>query len=720
MKTELTPGEAVDEGFEYELKPGTKLLHGQYVIEQFLNNGGFGITYLAKDSLDRLVVIKECFPESICGRNNSTVRVRSRNQVEAFRTIVDLFIEEARSLARLSHPNIVGVHQVFEDNDTAYMAMDFVKGRDLLQIADSSEDFNPTALEQITIKLLDAVEFIHDVGVLHRDIAPDNILLSNENEPVLIDFGAARENLTEATSYLGSMRTVKDGYSPHEFYSNNSEQHPSSDLYSLAASLYHVMTKELPANAQHRLSAIAVGDDDPYVSVTERVTGYSEPFLRAIDSALSVFPKDRLQSAADWRAMITEPTTPEARRGSVSKPTLAVDNGNVIPVGEEGEAETHAAVQPDRPKPTRKVRPGATSKHKSAVSGILKGQADLSGLKKQPTAGKRLYFGAASLVLVGGVAVFLTYGDDVGQSVTAAPSETQVAGVSIVAPDDAAPASTVSRKVEQVPFFLDKTAEANAAASPDLEAPAPAPEITASAPASVTTSNGFTDPLADGPQTQDQALSTLEAAPAANVAAPLPSAATEVQEASSVISGKAVRFQVVADSADPTLVGSADGAIAEHLTPGLRVLSINDFPIGALSEFQRVVDATSDYSVGDTVEVSFGLEDPATGETFVRSVELPSLQRTMLLNGVSFETVKDGDAWATFVENGTGETASDLRVGDQIFALMPANELIDKEDGLSQVLKRELASGSTTFNFAVKRDGEMWLVSLSYTAEAAE
>ncbi|MEO0915412.1 MAG: serine/threonine protein kinase, partial [Pseudomonadota bacterium] len=113
------------------------------MIEQFLNNGGFGITYLAKDSLLRRVVIKECFPESICRRANSTVRVRSRDQADAFRAIVDLFIEEARGLARLSHPNIVGVHQVFEDNDTAYMAMDFVAGRDLLEIAETSEVLDP-------------------------------------------------------------------------------------------------------------------------------------------------------------------------------------------------------------------------------------------------------------------------------------------------------------------------------------------------------------------------------------------------------------------------------------------------------------------------------------------------------------------------------------------------------------------------------------------------
>ena len=122
-----------------ELPPGTPLLLGQYVIEKFLNSGGFGITYLAKDSLDRTVVIKECFPTAFCGRKNGLVGSRNRAHIQLYKTIVSQFIEEARKLARLSHPNIVGVHQVFEDNNTAYMALDFVEGPDLLEVIESDQ-----------------------------------------------------------------------------------------------------------------------------------------------------------------------------------------------------------------------------------------------------------------------------------------------------------------------------------------------------------------------------------------------------------------------------------------------------------------------------------------------------------------------------------------------------------------------------------------------------
>ena len=121
---------------EEALAPGTRLLNGQYTIERYLSSGGFGITYLASDSLERRVVIKECFPDSFCTRFNKTVRARSRSHHEDFRSFVDLFVREARRLSRLDHPYVVGVHQVFEDNETAYMALDFVDGQDLLDLID--------------------------------------------------------------------------------------------------------------------------------------------------------------------------------------------------------------------------------------------------------------------------------------------------------------------------------------------------------------------------------------------------------------------------------------------------------------------------------------------------------------------------------------------------------------------------------------------------------
>ncbi len=301
------PKETVEEkdNFVDELKPGTKLMHGQYTIESFLNAGGFGITYLARDSLDRKVVIKECFPGAFCRRSRAIVQARSRAHQNELKSIVRLFVQEARSLAKLDHPNIVGVHQVFEDNDTAYMALDFVRGRDLLDIIeDPNTSLTPTQTKSILKEVLGAVGFIHDQQILHRDISPDNILINKDYHPVLIDFGAAREEATKQSRVLSALRVVKDGYSPQEFYIAGSDQSPSSDLYALAASFHHLITGDVPPNSQARLAAIASGEKDPYEPILGRFPDYDDNFLGAMDKALAVLPKDRVQSAQEWLNMM--------------------------------------------------------------------------------------------------------------------------------------------------------------------------------------------------------------------------------------------------------------------------------------------------------------------------------------------------------------------------------------------------------------------------------
>jgi len=291
--------------FTDELKAGATLLQGQYVIDGFLNSGGFGITYLAKDSLDRTVVIKECFPASFCCRSDNVVRARSRAHQKDFRSIVRLFVQEARRLSKLSHPNIVGVHQVFEDNDTAYMALDYIDGQDLLDILEEDKmHLGQHELRNILLKILDAIGFMHDQNILHRDISPDNILLDRSGDPILIDFGAAREKATKASRALSALLVVKDGYSPQEFYIAGSKQGPSSDLYALAATFYHMVVGEAPPNSQTRLAAIAAKEEDPYQSIITQATGFDHEFLAAIDKALNLFPKDRIQTAEDWAVEI--------------------------------------------------------------------------------------------------------------------------------------------------------------------------------------------------------------------------------------------------------------------------------------------------------------------------------------------------------------------------------------------------------------------------------
>ena len=305
-----TTAKSCDEQFESGvLAEGTALLNGQYVIERYLSSGGFGITYFAKDSLDRRVVIKECFPEAYCSRQNQTVMARSQSRQGEFKAIVDMFVREAHSIAKLKHPNIVGVHQVFQDNQTAYMALDLVDGKDLLDIIEASNK-RPTYVEvnSILLKLLDAISTVHAQDILHRDISPDNILIDAWDNPILIDFGAAREEASKKTRALSAVLVVKDGYSPQEFYIAGSQQTPCSDLYALAATFVHLISGDAPPNSQTRLATIASGKGDPYRPLSGRIENYPRAFLEAIDTAMNVFPQDRIQTAQDWLVRIDEPT----------------------------------------------------------------------------------------------------------------------------------------------------------------------------------------------------------------------------------------------------------------------------------------------------------------------------------------------------------------------------------------------------------------------------
>ncbi len=353
------------ESFADELKAGTKLLFGQFEILSFLNAGGFGITYVAQDSLQRRVVVKECFPSAFCRRSDTLVTARSRQRQEEFRSIVALFLQEALNLSKLNHPNIVKVHQVFQDNETAYMAMDLIEGPDLLDTVDGTAPrLKPDEIVRALTKMLDALGYVHAQGFLHRDISPDNILMDRATgEPVLIDFGAARKDVTRKSRALSGLRVVKDGYSPQEFYISGSKQAPCSDLYALAATFCHLIAGEAPKTSQERLSAIANREPDPQLPLLGRVKGYPKSFLAAIDKAMSIFPKDRLQSAADWQAMLRGPVDEAAgpsvvRLATPAQPLLLASavasaeiQGSVAPTPVEaapvvGTPDLHAAPAP--------------------------------------------------------------------------------------------------------------------------------------------------------------------------------------------------------------------------------------------------------------------------------------------------------------------------------------------------------------------------------------
>ncbi len=312
-KTKLLP-----DGPAGELPPGATLSSGMYRVTGRIAAGGFGITYEARDNLDRKVAIKECFPAGLALRaGDFTVSAASASTAEPFETARNLFLREARTLAALRHPNIVHVQTLFEENGTAYMAMDFIDGRDLQDVIDHApETLTPAYIMELTRSLLGALDYLHrdapDRGkerLLHRDIKPANIRIDPLGTPVIIDFGAARQETKNRSRLAGTFRVVSDGYSPNEFYVAGTEQGPASDLYSLAASLYHCITGAAPAPADERAQKVSNDEDDPYVPIAGRFPGHDPRLLGLIDRAMARPLKDRPANAAAWLAAIPDTAT---------------------------------------------------------------------------------------------------------------------------------------------------------------------------------------------------------------------------------------------------------------------------------------------------------------------------------------------------------------------------------------------------------------------------
>jgi TPR repeat protein len=293
------------------LPPNTLIADG-YRIERVIGSGGFGITYLAEDlNLKIAVAIKEYYPAEWGARGaGMQIGARSVRDRPTFEWGRANFLYEARTLARFQHSSIVRVRGVLEANSTAYMVMDFERGRNFeAWLTGLGRLPTQEELDRIALPLLDALEIMHAENFLHRDIAPDNIVVRENGTPVLLDFGAARGLAAEKSRTLTGI--VKAGYSPFEQYATDARlQGAWTDLYALGATLYRAVAGHSPEEATLRMA-----DDRMATAIAAGRGMYREGFLAAIDACLKVRHRERPQSVAELREMLCkqQPKRPVSR-----------------------------------------------------------------------------------------------------------------------------------------------------------------------------------------------------------------------------------------------------------------------------------------------------------------------------------------------------------------------------------------------------------------------
>ena len=281
-----------------------------YEIDGILGQGGFGITYLAHDvNLNQRVAIKEYLPVDVAGRieNNEIQPVSGGEHADTYQWGLNRFIKEAQTLARFKHPKFVAVNAVFQENNTAYMVMEYVEGEVLEDALREDRVKNEEHLLSILFSIMAGGEEIHSAGFIHRDIKPDNIYLRNDGTPVLLDFGSARQAFGARSETLTAL--VSPGYAPYEQYDTNAtdKQGPWTDVYALGATFYRAVTGRGPKDAMARVHGILEGKERFKKSARLAAGKYSEQLLNAIDTALEFKPVDRPQTIQAWRELLPVP-----------------------------------------------------------------------------------------------------------------------------------------------------------------------------------------------------------------------------------------------------------------------------------------------------------------------------------------------------------------------------------------------------------------------------
>ncbi len=302
------PGTLPDEA--YHLHPGT-ILHGRYIVGTTVGFGGFGITYRAWDrTLEKKVAIKEYYPNGIVNRvpAEKAVIIYSGSRADEFQNGKVRFLAEARHMARFNtHPHIVNVHEFFEENNTAYIVMEFLEGISYKQyIEDCGGRVDCGTAVGVAVSVLGALRELHKEKIIHRDVSPDNIFLvldapgASQYRVKLIDFGAARFSSGDEEKTLSII--LKPGYAPPEQYRNKSKQGPWTDIYAVGAVLYCAITGERPEESVNRLV------EDRLVPPSRFVKGLPQYLEDSILRAMALNQELRFQNVDQFQEALQNQT----------------------------------------------------------------------------------------------------------------------------------------------------------------------------------------------------------------------------------------------------------------------------------------------------------------------------------------------------------------------------------------------------------------------------
>lgn len=324
----------------YLALPLGSILNGRYMVGKVLGIGGFGITYLGYDlTLEIKVAIKEYMPSALATRHADQYSVVLTGRVETdYRYGMERFLDEARILAKLQNtPHIVSVQNYFKENNTAYFVMEYIDGMSLKEYLASQGDKIPYAQAMTILEpIMEALEQVHALNLLHRDISPDNIYITSNGESRLLDFGAARFAVGDGKSVSV---ILKHGYAPEEQYSSHGNQGPWTDVYAMGATLYRCITGVLPPDSIERVHG------DTLKKPSELGIRLPVNVENAIVKALALKTENRFTNMSEFiQALTGRVSVQDKITASVSQKTQAMSMRRTSFVGKEAAAQPRSAV----------------------------------------------------------------------------------------------------------------------------------------------------------------------------------------------------------------------------------------------------------------------------------------------------------------------------------------------------------------------------------------